>query len=275
VKACRPYLGTYVEIRLGEGASDVALSAAFAHIERVRRCMSVFDADSDVSRINRLHPGETIEVDPWTHEVLSLACEVHRASGGLFDCGVAPHLARWGMLPSAVAAVSASSIASLELLAGHRVRTRAPLCIDLGGIAKGYAVDQAVTALQTAGVKGGVVNAGGDLRVFGEAEEDIWLRDPAEPEQLRHAGTLRDGACATSATYYSRCSVDGDEVSALVDPRTGAAVRTRQSYTVVAPRCAVADALTKVLAVAGEAGHPCLAAYGAQWVVLSPVPCLT
>lgn len=274
MKACRPCLGTYVEIRLGEGASDAALSTAFAHIERVQRCMSVFNPDSDVSRINRLHPGETIQVDPWTHEVLTLACEVHRASGGLFDCGVAPHLARWGMLPSAVAAVSASSIANLEMRAGHRVRSRAPVQIDLGGIAKGYAVDQAVTALQTAGVKGGVVNAGGDLRMFGEAEEDIWLRDPAEPEHLRHAGTLRDGACATSATYYSRRSVDGHEVSALVDPRTGTAVNARQSYTVVAPRCAVADALTKVLALARDPHHPCLATYGAHAVVLSPASCL-
>lgn len=277
MKACRPHLGTYVEIRLAdpgpEHALSAALSQAFARIEQVHRLMSVFDATSDVGRINRMRPGDTLAVHPWTHEVLALAKEIHVASGGLFDCGVAARLASWGLLPPAAAEVPASSLASLILTPDGGVRCDAPVQIDLGGIAKGYAVDQAVAALREAGVAGGVVNAGGDLRVFGDAEEDIWLRDPADPAHLRHAGTLRDGACATSATYYSRRKVEGEEVSALVDPRTGAALRTRSSYTVVAPSCAVADALTKVLALAGEPGHPCLAAYGAESVVLSPEPC--
>jgi len=251
-------------------ANTEALSRAFAAVERVQALMSVFEADSDIARLNRLPPGQTLQVHPWTAEVLALAEEIMLASDGLFDCGVAPRLADWGLLPSDLKAPGASSLRHVQRLSDTSLRVQAPVRIDLGGIAKGFAVDQAVRALQDAGVRSGLVNAGGDLRVFGQTEAAIHLRHPTAPEQLHHAGQLRDGACATSATYFSRREHGGQEVSALVHPHSGQALRTRASFTVVAPTCAVADALTKVLALSGNASHPCFLRYGAHPIILEP-----
>jgi thiamine biosynthesis lipoprotein len=278
----RPGLGTYVAVRADhedEAVAEAAVNAAFEAIARVQRLMSVYEPDSDIARLNRLPPGERLQVDPWTWALLATALEVSEASGGLFDCSVAPQLVAWGLLPPEVLGPTANGPAgpgrttlptALCLHEGHQLSVRAPLRVDLGGIAKGEAVDRAVAAMQAAGARGGLVNAGGDLRVFGPTEEAIYLRDPGDPQRLRHAGVLQDGALATSATYHSRREHDGAEVSALVDPHSGQALRTRRSFTVVAPRCAIADALTKVLALSQDAHHPCMARFGAQALILDP-----
>lgn len=272
MKACRPLLGTYVEIRVDHvdaATARAAVDAGFAAISRVDRLMSAFADDSDLARINRLAHRQAVAVDPWTRDVVSLACRIHAASDGLFDCGVAPHLAAWEMLPASDdSEATDSSLAHLAFTERGEVRCGAPTRLDLGGIAKGFAVDRACEAILATGAAGAVVNAGGDLRVAGDCAEEIYLRDPGDPEQLRHAGTLRDGACATSATYYSRRRHGNREVSALVHPRTGEAVTTRRSYTVIAPSCAVADALTKVLALCENPQHPCFSLYEAHPIIL-------
>lgn len=272
MKLCRPLLGTYVEIRvegLGPARAMEVLHEGFDAIARVQTLMSVFDETSDVSRLNRLEAGQSLQVHAWTAEVLTLARRIHGASGGLFDCGVAPRLAQWGMLPTPLRlSEGTSSIAHLDIREDGLVHCRAPVRMDLGGIAKGYAVDKAAEALLAAGVGDGLVNAGGDLRAIGNREEAIYLRDPRNPQQLHHAGCLQDGAFATSGTYYSRRNSWGREVSALVNPLNGQALTTRSSYSVVAPLCAVADAFTKVLALSGDPGLPCFAEFSAQALIL-------
>lgn len=277
MRSLRPALGTYVAVRADhedEGVALSAVNAAFDAISRVQRLMSVYEPESDISRLNRLQPGERLQVDPWTWGLLLTALEVSKASGGLFDCGVATQLVTWGLLPPTVLGAdpghAASTLNTLCLHEDGQLSVRAPLRLDLGGIAKGEAVDRAVAAMQAAGARGGLVNAGGDLRVFGPRAEPIHLRDPGDPQRLRHAGELQDGALATSATYHSRREHEGAEVSALVDPRSGQALRTRRSFTVVAPRCAIADALTKVLAVSQDPHHPCLARFDAHALILDP-----
>lgn len=273
MKSCRPLLGTYVEIRVDHDDDAVAasaLAAGFSAIERVQRNMSVFVADSDIAQINRLMPGEELSIDPWTAEVLTLAKELWSASGGLFNCGIAPQLASWGLLPAGIGGDDASTIGNLQFADARTVEINGPVRLDLGGIAKGFAVDRAVDAMLASGAAGGLINAGGDLRVFGSAEEAIYLRDPGDPTQLRYAGQLRDGACATSATYYSRHLLAGREISALVDPRTRAPLQSRRSYSVIAPLCVVADALTKVLALSGDPELPCFTHYDAHPLIIEP-----
>lgn len=271
MKACRPLLGTYVEIRVDHPDTAFAMAAVdagFAAIARVQRLMSLFEADSDISRINRLAHQEPVAIDPWTREVLELALELHAESDGLFDCAIAPRLAGWGLLPKAHSAHASSCLDQLYFVDALHIASRSPIYLDLGGIAKGFAVDRAAEAILAMGGEGGTINAGGDLRVFGSAEESIYLRNPNTPDQLHFAGQLRDGACATSATYYSRRQHGGREVSALVNPLTGEPLTSRRSYSVIAPHCVVADALTKVLALSGNADLPCFSRYNAHPIIL-------
>lgn len=270
MKSTRPLLGTYVVIEAKAGDDDTArhaVDAAFAAIATVQRLMSAFDPDSDVSRINARAHIESVRVHPWTAEVLALAEAIHADSGGLFDIGIAPHLADWNMLPPAAIDYPASSSSNLSLDA-DTVRSSAPTRIDLGGIAKGYAVDRAIAAALEAGAGSVLVNGGGDLRVAGDAEEPIYLRNPAEPQQLALAGTLRDGAVATSGIYFSKRTHDGATVSAIVEPASGKALLDEHSHTVIAPSCAVADALTKVLALSRDPHHPAFARHHAQALTL-------
>jgi FAD:protein FMN transferase len=273
MRACRPLLGTYVEIRIDDSdpeTASVAVDAGFRAISEVQRLMSVFDENSDIGRINRLAHREPVSIAPWTQEILALAGDLHRASEGLFDCGIAPQLGSWGLLPDSGEAAPTSSIAHLAFTNDGCVTCSAPTRLDLGGIAKGFAVDRAAEAILATGAKGGTVNAGSDLRVFGNAEEDIHLRAPDNPEHLVFAGRLRDGACATSATYYSRHFRDGIEVSPLVDPRNRQALVTRASFSVIAPHCVIADALTKVLALSSNPDLPCFSHYQAHPFIVEP-----
>lgn len=270
MRRAQPWLGTLVEISVPPGTAAEALSAAFAAIARVQGLMSFHDRASDVSRINRAREGETLDVDPATGEVLALALQVGALSGGAFDVACAPRLVEWQLLPApeAQARTFLPSTAVFALDGGARVRKLAPGWIDLGGIAKGYAVDLAIAQLQAAGVASGCVNAGGDLRVFGGTDWPVAVRDPHAPARVATHVALRDEAMATSGAYFSARRHGPDTVSALVDGRAGHALTDRRSASVRAPRCAVADALTKVVLATGDPKHPALAALGASAFII-------
>src|SRR4051794_27429920 len=154
-RRARPALGTIVEMRAaGVPVSAHAFDRAFAAVERVHSLMSRQKRDSDVARINRALPGTLTTIDPWTFDVLRRAKELHAATDGLFDCAASP--SRGGTLRD------------LEIVARRGVMLHRRLELTLDGIAKGYAVDRAVDALRAHGITTGAVNAGGDLRVFGE-----------------------------------------------------------------------------------------------------------
>ncbi len=284
---CRPLLGTLVEIRItvsegetavdaadataAEAAIEAAIEAAFAAIAQCQRLMSFHDPASDLSRINRAIAGEIIDVHPWTAQVLAKAIEMCDLTDGVFDAGVGAQLVGWGLLPapSPVYAGRNASLADIQCLPG-RVQVVRRTCLDLGGIAKGFAVDRAADTLRERGVKRAIINAGGDLRVLGDQPHDIHVRHPASPSTLIRLGELADGALATSAPYFSRqCSGPaGTEVCALVDALRREPLLAARSYTVIAPECWVADALTKVLAAGVSPEAACFSHYRAQAVVL-------
>lgn len=206
--------------------------------------MSRQDPASDVSRINRGKSGERIAVDPWTAEVLRRAKDLHRATGGLFDCTLA------------------ASFDDLQLADGDEVVLRRRLTVSLDGIAKGYAVDRAVEALLAAGATGGAVNAGGDLRIFGDEWQPIHVRHPGDPRRLVAIGAARDAAVASSARYFGN--------STLIDPRTRRARSTGWSATVIAVDCATADGLTKPCLLERDRAEAIAARLGARVILLSP-----
>jgi thiamine biosynthesis lipoprotein len=270
IRRAQPWLGTLVDIRIDDASAEPAMAAAFAAVATVQRLMSFHEAGSDISRFNRADAGDLVEVDRQTWDVLQQARQIADASDGCFDIGCAPRLVEWGYLPAprGTAPRYLPGQAGYALEGDSRVRKMIKMWIDVGGIAKGHAVDQAIAALQLHGVASACVNAGGDLRVIGPAAWPVSVRAPGNPGTTGARLELRNAALATSANYFSSKQVGGCAVSALLDGRNGRALVDARSVTVIAPRCGVADALTKVVMASGDARHPCLARYGASAFII-------
>jgi FAD:protein FMN transferase len=235
LRRARPLLGTLVAIQLHvdeieEHEAGRAAEQAFAVIATIHRAMSPHEPASDLARLAQARPGEPLAV-------LRLAQHWARTSNGAFDAQAAGEaLARRQLRPAlAQCAGGGASLAGLRFLDVRTVLPEGALAIDLGGIAKGYAVDQAVAALRASGVSSGLVNAGGDLRAFGPHAWPIELQHPVITARTRPLVRLRDAAIASSVA-----SVD----AGFVRTRRRAAHWT--GSTVLARDCATADALTKL-----------------------------
>jgi thiamine biosynthesis lipoprotein len=148
------------------------------------------------------------------------------------------------------------------------VRYDKRLCLDLGGIAKGFAVDRAIDALEQYRISSAVVNAGGDMRVLGQHPEAVYIRDPHDPKTMIHAGELSDGAIATSGIYFSKDLSIDHNASALVDPWQHQSVMATNSFSVLASTCMLADGLTKVLAVGRNPTATYFTEFKAQAIIL-------
>lgn len=249
----RPLLGTLVEIAAtGRDAAQVqhAIDAAFVAVETVHTLMSYHAADSDVSRINRDAFKAAVTVDAHTWRVLAAAQAFAEASDGLFDVTIAPTLMRLGFLPRHADFPRISGQGDwrhLALLPGRQVRLTRRLRIDLSGIAKGYAVDLALQTLQDADMTSARVNAGGDLRLYGDSTQTLHVRHPERATVLLPLVQLRVGAAATSAGYYASRRYQGRPVMPIIHPHTRIACDVARSVTVLAQDCMSADALTKVV----------------------------
>ena len=254
MRRSQPWLGTLVEITEGHCDDDVAqraIDAGFAAIGNVHRLMSPLMAGSDVERINRAAVDEAVTVHDSTWQVLALADDLHRRSDGLFDCAVAARGAK-------------ASQSDLDLSREREVVKRGPLTIDLGGIAKGFAVDAALRAIRDAGADSGCVNAGGDIAVFGDRVFPVDVRDPIGAGIRHRLVELRDFAVATSSIEEGNALHIGARASQV----DRAAFDRGATICILAPRCVVADALTKVVALSGTTSHPLLASCGASAIVL-------
>ncbi len=232
-------LGTLVDIGVPAGAEQ-AMHAAFAAIWQVQQAMSVFEPGSDLSRSHAAAVGEPVRLHAWTAQVLQLARALSEQTDGLFD----------------VALGSGTWLLQQDGEHSCLVRLHAQTHLDLGGLAKGWAVDRAVEAALAHGAEAVWVNAGGDLRVQG-LTLPIVLRDELTGG-VRPWAKLADGAMATSDFRAgARSSLSGTVQAGHL--------------SVVAPQCAWADALTKVLAQQAQAdqglAHDLLQHYRAQvWV---------
>jgi thiamine biosynthesis lipoprotein len=267
LRRCRPLLGTFVEVTaVGPAARAArAVERAFAAIARVQRQMSAHDPASDIGRVNRATCGAPVRVHSATWSVLARAQRLAIATGGAFDVTVGGDLARWGFLTGGTGhAPRRANFRALELRPGNLVCRRRRVIVDLGGIAKGFAVDQAVRALRTAGMTAGCVNAGGDLRVFGPRPWPIAVRLPGAPGLAAPVVALRDGALASSGGYLRRRRVGTALVTPLVDGRRRRPLAPYGSVSVLARTCLAADALTKVVLADPVAAAPVLARHRAE-----------
>jgi thiamine biosynthesis lipoprotein len=225
VSRLRVGLGTFVAVEAASRDPKTAargIEAAFEAVRTIERVMHPELAGSDLPRLASGGPGAPLAVHPWTWAVLELCGEIHAASRGIFD----------PCLPG-----SPGRLRDLELLPDARVRPRARVLLDLGGIAKGFAVDRALEALASAGCESGLVNAGGDLAVFGPREHHIVCRGSASPLMLRDAALASSAVGEASRPSGHRGHYHG--VSGMF--------ASRGRVSIIAPSAALADALTKCL----------------------------
>lgn len=263
----KPLLGTTVEIAvagLAEDDAHAAMDRGFAAVADIHRLMSFHDAASDVSRLNRDAAAGPVAVDARTALVIRRALEVSARSRGLFDITAARHLVAWGFLPPPASPSPPQPEASWRDIAAEPggIRFRRPLWIDLGGIAKGYAVDQALAAMDLAPDVQAVVNAGGDLRVQGPDAEAVRLRTALDPAALPVV-EIADGALASSSGREHLRRFGDADVGPHVDGTSGASVGAARFVSVAAPDCLTADALTKIVLAAGPRAEPILCHFGA------------
>jgi thiamine biosynthesis lipoprotein len=282
VERARPLLGTTVAIRV-EGVDDAtahrAIDAAFDAVADVHRLMSFHEPDSDLSRLHRARHGVRVQLAAPTAEVLREALRLAALSEGAFDVSVGARLVAWGLLPRPAEARAPAEDANwrhIHLDDQDGVRLERPLWIDLGGIAKGYAVDRAAQALRAHGIAHGCVNAGGDLRTLGDGPHRVAI-DTGQDEELRPVLELGEAAVATSHGRGWQGASDGPHV----DPRTGTAAGRGDCVSVVAARCMHADALTKIVLALGPSSAELLQHYEATaylqdarggWTTLGAAP---
>lgn len=242
LKRCKPGLGTYVTIALEGPVSDEVLishsNAAFQEIQRIEALMSFHNPQSELSRINREAFHGPVAVSVQMDRVLSFALQLSAMTEGRFDPTVAASMVERGVLPDhGYAPQSQGNWRDIQLENQH-ISFSKPLLLDLGGVAKGYAVDCAFEQIpESLNV---TVDAGGDLRTRPWKGEKVGLRVPGQYEW----GSVLEidmgaPAMATSSKYFS------ENGHPIVCPNTGEPIGDPRSVTVFARKCMVADALTK------------------------------
>mgnify|MGYP004702032589 CR=1 FL=1 len=268
LRQSRLLLGTVVEIvALGseQARLETAVHAAFAEIARIEALMTPHQPQSDVSRLSAAAEATTVAAE--TAEVIALGLQVAKASDGALDLTLGRVKALWAIesetprLPSSeelATALDGSGPDALQL-DGLTVRKAAPqLAVDLGAVAKGYAVDRAVAVLRAAGVTRASVNAGGDIYLLGDHDGRPWrigIQHPRIKGQVTATLLVADQAVVTSGDYERFFELDGVRYHHIFDPKTGLPGGRCQSATVVAPTAALADALSTAVFVLGpEAG---------------------
>jgi len=246
-------LGTVVEVSLWlDPGMDPApfFQTAYQAIRQVHALMSVHDDHSDLGRYRLAAAGQHVTIDAHTRQVLEFAESLWQLSDGMFDVCIGEVLARAGYLPeewSNPQAPSSFSCRQALEICPHENGTaslikQADTLIDLGGIAKGYAIDITIAALQGSGAPSALVNAGGDMRIYGPIEAPIHRR---QDEMYVPLGHLHNQALATSGQPSNRDTAP-DKLP-IVDPRTRECVTAfTHPISIVANTAMAADALTKL-----------------------------
>lgn len=256
-----PQMGTTFEITLfaaSEEEAEAAFRAATQTLDDLNASLSDYLADSELSLLstssNEGKP-QKVSTELWT--VLNAAQTLSRQTSGAFDVTVGPLTRLWrqtrrrGSLPNAEKLLQTRARSGYQHLTLHPQSRSAQLTtpnmrLDLGGIAKGYAVDQVIATLAECGITRALVNGGGDLRGIGHAwKVDLQDLDNENKQTL----TLNDLSAATSGDLHKSITIDGREFSHLINPHTGLGLEYRRSVTVLATNCMTADALASALSI--------------------------
>jgi FAD:protein FMN transferase len=272
----REVMGTFARVVAVAPDTETAkkcIDAAFEQFRHIEALMSWRKDDSDIARVNRDAYRMPVRVSNSTFEVLQKSIEFSRLSEGAFDITVGPLMDLWRHAQDANHAPTDAELRQVLskvgfeklILDANNMTVRFAvdgMKLDLGGIAKGYAVDKVVEAMQTSGALAAMVDSGGNIRCFGSPPaKDSWLiglQDPNVTDEQMKAGrtilTLKftDNAVATSGDYRRFVVVGGQRHSHIIDPATGQSSKGLASVTIICPSATDADALSTAVTVMGK-----------------------
>jgi thiamine biosynthesis lipoprotein len=262
--------------------ANKSIEAAFEQFRNIETLMSYHKDDSELANVNRNAYKSPVKVSPQTFEVIQKAIEFSSLSDGAFDITVGPLMDLWRSAAEANAVPDDAKLAESRAKVGYEklildanektVRFAVEgMKLDLGGIAKGYAIDKAVEAMQTCGSTGGMVDVGGNIRCFGRPPKGkthwlIGLQDPDVKSEIRNLKSeipigmssepllvlkLTNAAVATSGHYRRFALIQGKKYSHIIDTKTGSGSDKLASVTIIAKDAITADALSTAVTIMG------------------------
>jgi FAD:protein FMN transferase len=261
-------MGTSVRVELwseDRAAGEAAIAAVMEQMHDIDRTMSPFKPESELSRINRDACAGPVSISRPMVDIIARSIEFSQLSEGAFDITFASvgHLYdyRLGIHPADDELAQArAAIGYRNLILDPQACTirfaRPGVRIDLGGFAKGLAVDEGAAILRSRGIRNAIVTAGGDSHILGDRRGRPWtigIRDPRRAGQMVAVLPLQDVALSTSGDYERYFEQDGVRYHHVIDPATGKSPHSVRSVTVVAPDGLTSEALTKSVFVMGVA----------------------
>ena len=269
-------MGTFVHVVAVAEDSGIAKKCVKAALEEIRKVddlMSDYKSDSEISQVNSKAGDKAVRLSESTYEVLQRSIEFSEMTAGAFDITVGPLVALFREAKESKVAPSEQQIALARSKVGFEKLkldsenktvqfSENGMLLDLGGIAKGYAIDKAIAAAQRCGATGAMVDIGGDVRCFGLPPEgkDHWLIGLQDPnsaiEGIEGGGLLlvlkiTNAAVATSGDYQQFVLIEGKRYSHIMDRRTGTNAEGLSSVTIIANNATDADALATSVSVMG------------------------
>jgi len=264
-------MGTFVTVKLfGFKWYDFnsAFEKAFSSIDDVDNIANMYEADSEVSRLNRAASEEPVKVSNGLFLLIKDSKAMYKDSAGSFDITVAPLVELWmpyagrDSIPAKEAVEKTLSlIGSDNIILDEEEQSvffkKKGMKIDLSAIAKGYAVDKAIEAIKACGFNSALVNAGGDISCLGRKDFfflwRIGIQDPRNKDRLFKVLRILDKAVATSGGYEQYFAYKNKDYTHLIHPKTGYPVESVfSSTTVIANRCFLADAVATAVSVGGR-----------------------
>ena len=272
----RTVMGTFARVTVVADDAKTAkkcIQTAFKEFDDVENSMSYQKNTSEINKINRYAYAEPVKVSQTTFAVIAKAVEFSKLTNGAFDITVAPLVDIWksaadsNVLPSETELAEARAKIGCEnlILDANETTVRFAvegMKIDLGGIAKGYAIDSALDEIRKAGAVGAMVDIGGDIRLFGKPPKKkkywhIGLQNPREEEKSILSGSymlvlrLQNSAVATSGDYRRFNLIQGRKHSHIINTQTGQTSDGLSSVTIITQNAIKADALATAVTVLG------------------------
>ncbi|MGA9090987.1 MAG: FAD:protein FMN transferase [Bradyrhizobium sp.] len=266
----------------GESAKSVERLAAAAEqeIRRIEARYSRYRSDSELARINKVAAtGGATGVDAETAGLIAYAKACFAKSDGAFDVTSGRLRAVWDFSASRLpdqrsidAALPFIGLDNLVLANGQLHFRRPGMELDFGGLGKEYAADRAAEVCADLGMRHGLIDLGGDIRVVGPQPDGLpWrigIRHPRDADRLAAEIALWSGALATSGDYERFIEVDGRRYCHILDPKTGWPAQGLSSVTVISDRCLVAGSLSTAAMLKGSAGAGWLHGLGVRHLVI-------